>query len=74
MAIKECNTKQLKWIFKKAIFLIESCENKNIDAVSAEEIEDYVQKVHADSKGNEYCKKIMLDVLTAINRESKPGL
>lgn len=69
MAKKECNAKQLKWIFKKAIFLIESCENKTIDENAAEEIENYVQKVYADSKENAYCKDIMLDVLAAINRE-----
>ncbi len=70
---KIMNTKQLKWIFKKAIFLIESCEDKVIDAIAAEEIEDYVQKVYADSKGNAYCKDIMLDVLDAINREAESG-
>lgn len=67
---EKCNTKQLKWIFKKAIFLIESCEDKVIDAIAAEEIDDYVQKVYEDSKRNAYCKDIMLDVLSAINREA----
>lgn len=71
MADKGCNLKQLKWIFKKAILLIESCEGKTIDSIAAEEIEDYVQKVYADSKGNAYCKDIMLDVLSAINRETE---
>ncbi len=72
MANKECNTKQLKWIFKKAILLIESCEDKVIDGIAAEEIDDYIQKVCADSKKNEYCRDIMLYVLAAINREAKP--
>lgn len=69
-----CNTKQLKWIFKKAIFLIESCEDKVIDDIAAKEIDGFVQKVYADSKENAYCRDIMLDVLTAINREAKPDL
>lgn len=68
---KNCNLKQLKWIFKKAIVLIEFCENKLIDDSVAKEIEDYVDKVCMDSKNNAYCLDIMLDVLSAINRESK---
>lgn len=63
-------TKQLKWIFKKAIYLIESCEGRAIDDAAAGKIDDFVQKVYEDSKKNEYCEKIMLDVLTAINREA----
>lgn len=74
MEKKECNVKQLKWIFKKAIFLIESCENKNIDDAAAEEIEDYVQRVYEDSKENAYCRDVMLYVLAAINRETKKEL
>ena len=71
MANKGCNLKQLKWVFKKAIFLIESCEDKVIDGIAAKEIADYAQKVYTGSKGNAYCKDIMLDVLSAINRETE---
>ena len=68
---KECNLKQLKWIFKKAIFLIESCENKAVDDAAAEEIANYVEKVCAAAKGNAYCRERMLDVLDAKNREAE---
>ncbi len=68
---KQCNLKQLKWIFKKAISLIESCENRVLDDADAEKVIDFVQKVYEDSKKNKYCKDIMLDVLDAISRENQ---
>ena len=68
---KQCNLKQLKWIFKKAIFLIESCENRVLDEADFEKIIDFAQTTYEDSKKNKYCLDRMLDVLDAINREQQ---
>lgn len=65
------NTKQLKWIFKKALALIERYENRELSKEDCGCIEDYARKVYEDSKKNEYCKKIMLDVICALNHEKR---
>ena len=62
-------TKQLKWIYKKAIYLIDACEGKELSEDDARKISDYVDKVNEDSKGNAYCRDVMVDVLSAIDRE-----
>ena len=65
------NIKQLKWIFKKALALIERYENWELSKEDCDCIEAYAKKVYEDSKKNEYCKKIMLDVICALNHEKQ---
>ncbi len=65
------NTKQLKWIFKKALALIESYENRKLSEADCDYIIDYARKVYEDSKKNEYCKNIMLDVICALSGEQR---
>lgn len=67
------NVKQLKWIFNKALFLIHAFEGRKLDEGNCEEMLAYVQKAYEDSRGNDYCKKIMLDVACAFDREFVRG-
>lgn len=62
------NIKQLKWIFKKALMLIETYEDKQLTDIDCQNIIAYVDKTYHDSKENEYCKRIMLDVAEAIDK------
>lgn len=62
------NLKQLKWIFKKALMLIKAYENKQLTDDDCQNIIAYTDKVYRDSKENEYCKRIMLDVAAAFDR------
>ena len=62
------NIKQLKWIFKKALMLIEAYENKQLTDNDCQNIIAYAEKVFSDSKENEYCKRMMLDVVAAFNK------
>lgn len=65
------NTKQLKWIFKKALMLIEAYENKQLTDDDCQNIIAFTEKVYKDSKGNEYCKNIMLDVVAALDKKDE---
>lgn len=63
--------KQLKWILNKALFLICAYEGKILTDRDCEQITAYAKKTYEDSKKNEYCKNIMLDVVCALNREDR---
>lgn len=63
------NIKQLKWIFKKALMLIEAYENKQLTDDDCQNIIAFTEKVYQDSKENEYCKNIMLDVTAALEKQ-----
>lgn len=65
------NTKQLKWIFKMALVLIERYENRELSKEDCDCIEAFAGKVYENSKKNEYCKKIMLDVMHALDQEQR---
>ena len=65
------NIKQLKWIFKKALILIEAYENKQLTDNDCQNIIAYAEKVFSDSKENAYCKRIMLDVVAAFDRADR---
>lgn len=62
------NTKQLKWIYKMALVLIERYENRELSKEDCDCIEAFAKKVYEVSKKNKYCKKIMLDVICALNQ------
>lgn len=62
------NIKQLKWIFEKALMLIEAYEDKQLTNDDCQNIIAYADKVYHDSKENEYCKRIILDVVAAIDK------
>lgn len=64
------NVKQLKWIFRKALVLIEAYENRSLTEKDCKDIIAYAQKVYDDSKKNEYCRNVILDVVSALNQES----
>lgn len=63
------SVKQLKWILNKALFLLYAYEGRRLTEKDCQDIAEYGQNVYKDSKGNEYCKNIMLDVICALNRE-----
>lgn len=63
------NLKQLKWIFCKALVLIEAYENRRLTEKDCQDIIAYAQKVYDDSKKNEYCRDIISDVVSALNQE-----
>lgn len=65
--------KQIKWILNKALFLICAYENRKLTEEDYRKMTEYVQKTVEDAKGNEYCQKIMLDVLECFDEEAKRG-
>lgn len=65
------SVKQIKWILNKALFLICAYENRKLTEKDYQKMTEDVQKAVEDSKGNEYCQKIMLDVLECFDREAK---
>lgn len=65
------NTKQLKWIYKKALFLLEKYGEREVGDEEWQEIISYAQKVYEDTKRNEYCKDIMQRSVNAIDNDDK---
>ena len=65
------NVKQIKRILNKALFLICSYEGRKLTDDDYEKLTEYISKAVSDSKGNEYCQKIMLDVLECFDREEQ---
>ena len=63
------NIKQLRYIFIKALALIMKYENKELTDDDCKEIRAFAAEVNEETKGNEYCKNIMLDVISAFNRQ-----
>lgn len=65
------NIKQIKWILNKALFLICQYEGRKLTDDDYEKMTEYISKVVSESKGNEYCQKIMLDVFECFDREGR---
>lgn len=51
--------------------LIEAYENKQLTDDDCQNIIAFTEKVYKDSKGNEYCKNIMLDVVAALDKKDE---
>lgn len=65
------NIKQIKWILNKALFLICQYEGRQLTDDDYEKMTKYISKVVSESKRNEYCQKIMLDVLECFDKQGQ---
>lgn len=67
------SVKQIKWILNKALFLIRAYEGRILTDREFEGMTDFVEKTVRESKGNEYCRKLMLDVLECFDQDQQGG-
>jgi len=65
------NIKQLRWIHKKELFLLEKYGGRKLSEKEYEEVMDFSGKVYEDSKHNKYCKAVMLRAINAIENDDK---
>lgn len=67
------SVKQIKWILNKALLLILAYEGRILTDREFEGMTDFVEKTVRESKGNEYCRKLMLDVLECFDQDQQGG-
>lgn len=65
------NAKQLDWIHKKELYLLEKYGGRRLSEEECQEVADFSGKVYEDSKHNEYCKAVMLRAVNAIWNDDK---
>ena len=65
------NKKQLEWIHKKELHLIEKYGGRKLSEEECQEVVDFSRRVYRDSKHNEYCKAVMVRVVSAIWDDDK---
>lgn len=65
------NIKQIEWILRKALLLIETYQGRVLHDEEYKAMTQYVNDTVNETHGNEYCRKILLDVLECFDREAK---
>lgn len=65
------NIKQIEWILRKALLLIETYKGRILTDREYSEMAQYVKNTVEESHGNTYCRKILIDVLECFDREAK---
>ena len=61
------NLVQIEWVLEKALHIVRKYKGKNLEDKDYEEAVAYMRKVYEDSKKNEFCKKIMHEVLNSLD-------
>ena len=64
------SVKQIKWILNKALLLILAYEGRILTDREFEGMTDFVEKTVRESKGNEYCRKLMIRISREGSHES----